>query len=587
VLEGKLTETKGVGVSHRDHASLIHRRTALAAAAVLATAVTLLGTAPPAQPQTLSAVAAPAQPHTPSGVARKGRRVPDSTIRSYVLFGFDELAFKGGQGNHGPSIIDGGNIGVNESGFIRGNDYRMNICSNAKMIMSDNTMVVSDTLRMGDTSTPTQECDVHRVFNNIGASNNEQSRTGPATAFDPPPIKATPPFPAYTCDPNNPFTVPAQGTATMTPGVFGDVNWQNGTTVTLTAGTYTMCRITTGQHVTVITQPGVVLQVVEDFLIKDDMHFDGSDCNNVPIVYVRGNGVSANNNTVTLGQDSEVWGHFYAPTGKLNLGNQTDLHGTFWARSIGSDFNVDVQYCGPPHPEPETGTIRVTKQVTGDLAGLPADAEFVVHYNCTIPGPGVRNDLDGHFTLAAGETTKFTDVQVGTTCTAREVSRTQPRPGFVWEPADFIPSRTVTITADGQAVITVIENPLREVFGTIRVHKEVTGDTDGYRPGSRFRFSLDCEDNEFDTTFTLAAGDTFMSDPIRVGVPCTIRETGLPKAARGFGYQQPVLTPASGQVTIGQEDQTVTVQVNNRLVGHAVSPDSGTGPIGPSRSGSN
>ena len=462
----------------------------------------------------------------------------------------------------------------------------MNVCANARMIMSDNTMVVSDTLRMGDTSTPTKECDVHKVFNNIGAPNNEESRTGPAAAFDPPPIKATPPFPAYACDPNNPFTAAKNGTATMSPGVFGDVEWQNGATVTLTAGTYTMCRITTGQHVTVITQPGVVLQVVQDFLIKDDMHFDGSDCNNIPIVYVRGDEVSSNDNAVTFGQDSKVWGHFYAPTGKLNLGNQTDLHGTFWAQTIRSDFNVDVEYCPPPLPEPETGTIRVTKQVTGEVAGLPADAEFIVHYNCTIPGPGVGNDLDGHFTLAAGETKKFTDVQVGTICTGREVRRTQPRPGFEWEPVVFVPSRTVTVTAVDQNVSMVIENPLREVFGTIRVHKEVTGDTGGYVPGSRFRFSLDCEDHTFDTTFTLAAGETFMSDPIRVGVPCTVRETGLPHARRGFAYQQPVLTPASGQVTIGQVDQTVTLQVDNRLVGHAVSPGTGTGPIGPSRGGS-
>jgi hypothetical protein len=549
-----------VRVSH--HTSRSPVRVALAAAVVLASAGVMVNTP--------SAEAAP---------------VPDPDITSYVLFGFDELAFKGGQGNHGPSIIDGGNIGVNESGFIRGNDYRLNICANAQMRMSDNTMVVSDTLRMGDKSTPTQECDVHKVFNNIGANNNEQSRTGPALSFTPPPIKATPPLPAYTCDPNNPFTVPAQGTATMSPGVFGDVTWQNGTTITLTAGTYTMCRIATGQHVTVITQPGVVLQVAQDLLIKDDMHFDGPDCDTVPVVYVRGDGVSSNDNTVTFGQDSEAWGHFYAPNGKLNLGNQTDLHGTFWAQTIRSDFNVDVQYCPPPVeplPPPETGTIIVAKRVTGDVAGLPAGAKFTIKFNCTIPGPGVGDALDGHFKLVPGQVKRFTHVQVGTTCTGREARRSQPLPGYVWEQAEFVPSRTVTITAEGQRVGVVVKNPLREVFGTIRVHKEVTGDTGGYLPGSRFRFSLDCEDNRFDTTFTLAAGETFMSDPIRVGVPCTVRETQLPKAARGFVYQQPVLTPASGQVTISDEDQTVTVQFNNRLVGHAASPGTGTGPIGPS-----
>jgi hypothetical protein len=561
-------------VSHHTTRSTVRRRAALAAAVGLATAGLVVDPAP----------AAPAQ--TQTEVARRVQTVPDPDINSYVLFAFDELDFKGGQGNHGPSIIDGGNIGVNESGFIRGNDWRMNICANARMIMSDNTMVVSDNLRMGDTSTTGQECDVYRVFNNEGQRNNEESRTGPAITFDPPPIKATPPLPDFTCNPNNPFTVPAQGTATMSPGVFGAVNWQNGTTVTLTAGTYTMCRITTGQNVRVITQPGVVLQVAQDFLINDAMRFDGSDCSDIPVVYVRADGVDPDNdNAVRFGENSEIWGHFYSPNGRLNLGRRTDLHGTFWAKSIGSDFNVDAQYCAPPLPEPETGTIKVTKRVTGPDAGLPPDTEFTIHYNCTIPGPGVRNALDGNFTLVAGETKKSTDVQVGTTCTVREVRRSPPRPGFVYEPAEFFPSRTVTITAEGQTVELVIENPLRAVFGTIRVHKEVTGDTGGYVRGSRFRFSLECEDHQFDTTFTLAPGDTFVSDPVRVGVPCTVRETGIPRATRGFSYQQPVLTPASGEVTIQDEDQTVTVQVNNRLVGHAVSPGTGTGPIGPSRGG--
>jgi hypothetical protein len=140
----------------------------------------------------------------------------------------------------------------------------------------------------------------------------------------------------------------------------------------------------------------------------------------------------------------------------------------------------------------------------------------------------------------------------------------------------------VTITPEDKRAVLVIRNPLREVFGTIRVHKEVVGNTGGYVSGSRFGFALDCEVNAFDTTFTLAAEDTFVSDPIRVGVPCTVRETGVPRAARGFQYQQPVLSPASGQVTIREEDQTVTVQVNNPLTGSR--PGSGTGPVtAPSR----
>lgn len=123
-------------------------------------------------------VAAPVQAQT----------VPYPYLNSYVLFGFEELSFKGGQGNHGPSIIDGGNIGVNGTGFIRDHDFRMNICSNAQMVMSDNTMVVSDTMRLGDSSTPTQECDVYESFYNTENANAQTPRSGPARRFAPPPV---------------------------------------------------------------------------------------------------------------------------------------------------------------------------------------------------------------------------------------------------------------------------------------------------------------------------------------------------------------------------------------------------------------
>ncbi len=533
--------------------SSARRGVALAAAVVLATAGVVCTIAPPAQ-------AAPE---------------PDPDLNSYVLFGFDTLHFKGGNGR--TSIIDGGNIGVNRAGRD-GNSFRMNVCANGPMRMSDNTMVVSDSLRLGD-RTDNQDCSVYRVFTNDPAPNNESARAG-TFDFQPPPITATPPFPEFTCNPDNPFTL-ANGSATMTPGVYGDVYWQNGTTVTLLSGTYTMCRIRPAQNVTVNIQPGVVLQIAESFLMNSNWQFGGSDCDDIPVVYVRSDGRDPHNdNSVRFSQNSEVWGHFYVPNGQLNLGHTTDLHGTFWARSIESDWNVDTEYCPPPLPEPETGTIKVTKKVTGARAGLPPGARFTVRINCTIPGPGVRNALDMNVKLRAGQTKKFTDVQVGTTCEVREVRKPRPRVGFVFDRAEFVPSRTVTITAADQKVRAVIKNPLRAVFGTIRVHKEVVGNIGGYVPGSRFGFALDCEGAAFDDTFTLAAGDTFISDPVRVGVPCTVTETGRPRAAPGFTYQDPVLTPDNGHVMIRQEDQRVTVHVTNRLVGSRPGP--GTGPIAPS-----
>lgn len=520
------------------------RRSAALVAAGLLTAAAVVGTAAPAAAQE-----------------------PSGDITSYVLFGFEEVSFKGGQGNHGPSIIDGGNIGANGRGFVRAGDYRVNLCANAQMVMSDGTMVVGDTMRLGDSSTPTQECDVYEAFANISAPNNETPRTGPAHPFTPPPVKATPPFPDFDCDAANPFTVERGETVTMPPGVYGAVDFQNGSTVTLEAGTYTVCDWTTGQNVTVLTPAtgGVVIQSASRFITGDGTAFDGPNCETIPMVYVRADGVGANDRAVRFGQDSEIWGHFYTPRGALNLGNQTDLHGTFWARAIASDFNVDIEYCPPPIEPPDTGEFAVTKRVTGDDAGLPADATFTVHYNCTIPGPGVRDALDGSFEIGAGQTLALTDVQVGTTCTVTEVEVPDPLPGFVFDPPVVTP-QTFTIEEEGQLVEVVVENPMREVFGTIQVHKEVSGDPAGYLPGTEFGLDLDCDADAFDTSFTLAAGETFTSDPIRVGVSCTVAETMLPDPAPGFAWLDPTFTPDPARVVIGSENQVVTVDVDNRVV---------------------
>jgi hypothetical protein len=373
--------------------------------------------------------------------------------------------------------------------------------------------------------------------------------------------------------------VPKNGTGSMTPGSYDEVEWQNGTTISLAPGTYTICRITTGQHVTVNTQPGVVLQVARDFLMNDDMSFDGNGCAGIPLVYVKGDGVSANDNAVKFGQDSRIWGHFYVPTDRLNLGNQTDLHGTFWARDIGSDFNVDVQYCAPPVPPPPTGSISVTKTLSGNTAGAPGrKALYGIRFDCAVPARGLRNALDRVLFIRAGRTRSFDNVQIGTRCRVREVVQPRPDKGFVFDSATVTPGRFV-LTGTGPRIDVLVDNPLREVFGTIKVRKRVTGADAGYVEGSLFRFRLDCDDDEFDTRFRLADRETFTSEPIRVGTRCRVKETGLPGPADGFSYAGPAFDPSPPRVRVRRENQVVRVVVSNELVrGPSPAPAPTTGP---------
>lgn len=119
----------------------------------------------------------------------------------------------------------------------------------------------------------------------------------------------------------------------------------------------------------------------------------------------------------------------------------------------------------------------------------------------------------------------------------------------------------------------MLDNPLREIFGTSQVTKTVTGVTGGYQRGSTFGFALDSANDAFDTTFVLTAGQTFTSEPIRVGVPCTVTETAQPAPLKDFVYRAPVFTPDPPPVTIAAKNQVVTVDVANpiaELVGELV-----------------
>jgi hypothetical protein len=57
--------------------------------------------------------------------------------------------------------------------------------------------------------------------------------------------------------------------ATLAPGTYGDINVQNGQTLTLGAGIYNMANFTTGQPVTINVSPDTVLMIDGLFNISD------------------------------------------------------------------------------------------------------------------------------------------------------------------------------------------------------------------------------------------------------------------------------------------------------------------------------
>jgi hypothetical protein len=151
---------------------------------------------------------------------------------------------------------------------------------------------------------------------------------------------------------------------TLAPGQYRDVTAQNGTTLILQAGVYTVRRFITGQHVNVYTVPGTIINIWGDndggnldFRLLDDTYF-GAQSGPAAITRVcvsdalRPGGL-ANNNSVGFGQDGTFYGIVNAPSSDLNLGNNWTHYGRFLAKTISSDWNVNINWdCCDSTPTP-------------------------------------------------------------------------------------------------------------------------------------------------------------------------------------------------------------------------------------------
>jgi hypothetical protein len=208
------------------------------------------------------------------------------------------------------------------------------------------------------------------------------------------------------------------------------------------------------------------------------------------------------------------------------------------------------------------GGFTVTKQVTGETDGYVPGSTFTVSYLCDDGTEGTLELLDGGTDGVGG-------LLVGTTCLLDETAKPAPSgPSYVYGPESWDPSNVVLIEEnDSDDVVSVVlTNPLDRLLGSIEVTKVVTGATAGQVPGSVFGFELDCDDDAFDQSFTLEAGDTASVTGVPVGTSCTVSEVSVPDPVQGYEYSPPALVPADGTVQVGSTTEPVTVLVENPLV---------------------
>lgn len=215
--------------------------------------------------------------------------------------------------------------------------------------------------------------------------------------------------------------------------------------------------------------------------------------------------------------------------------------------------NPDELECGGPGPDPggpnsppQSGTITITKVVTGG-----ADfQDFTVNMDCT------KDQYDQTLQIAAGETVTINNIAPYTRCTITEDAATAPI-GFTYN-AVVINGSPARIT-DGNTVAVTVTNELVQGVNTgdLIIQKIVEGGTHD----ANFIMEVTCDHNG--TQFEVVVGDnesTTVSD-LPEGAICFVREQA-PVAPDGFSYTTVI---SNGTVTI-DSNSSVTVIVTNTLV---------------------
>jgi hypothetical protein len=345
---------------------------------------------------------------------------PDTNLENYALFAYTRIDIKGGNGTQ---TEIGGNVGVKFAdpdpdssppslGICRGGGGR-------PLKVLDGYQVVADTI---DT---TDKCDFDDLFvNRMTGSPNVRGSQSTWT----PPLPMTIPSPGpFTCDPQNPSMVDKNTAVTVPPGTYGEAHWKDGSTVTLSDGVYVFCSLRTGRNARVITSAGVDIRVAQTAHLGDDSDF-GTACDSR--VYVRGDGVSPNDNTTNFSHRNVIWGTWMTPNGKVALGNGTDLHGRFWGFDLHDDFNMQVHLC-PRSDPPTTTTSTSTTSTTTTTVPEPTTTTTTTSTTTststtttTVPEPTTTTTVPEPTTTTTVPEPTTTIVTAGTTATLPSTTTT-------------------------------------------------------------------------------------------------------------------------------------------------------------------
>lgn len=289
---------------------------------------------------------------------------PSTDLDSYVLFATGNgvslsnpvLSLKGGNAA-GRGLVYGGHVGVNKQDPNLNNDPAMiAVGLNGRFIMQPGYQLVGDSIRLGVESVVYDVYTNKQVGNGWGTAGavNGTISTYTAPLFDPMPSLFDTFSTSSTTDIDVATGTTYNGGTPLAPGEYRDLQVKDGSSIYLTAGTYTFRRLNTGQNFNIFTVPGTIIQVTGDSDSNSlDMQFGGNGSfvgsaipgvESVALFRYLGSDVQFSDN-------STFYGVILAPDAQISLGRGMDHYGRFVGGGFNSDFNDNIHY---RLPEPAT-----------------------------------------------------------------------------------------------------------------------------------------------------------------------------------------------------------------------------------------
>jgi hypothetical protein len=180
---------------------------------------------------------------------------------------------------------------------------------------------------------------------------------GPGCAVDAGDLAAACGFPAPfpVCDPGRSVVVlplrdcPAGDTAPgnercdLPPGVYGNLEVRDKSSITFGGGTYVVCDFLFGKDTEALADAATTVQVSGDVRINNDSNFGPAAGQSCGLIRVNVNGPG----DFSFGRQTAINGYFCAPQRTIQLGHDNNLTGRYFADSISGDSNNRGFCCNP------------------------------------------------------------------------------------------------------------------------------------------------------------------------------------------------------------------------------------------------